>query len=198
MPPDDFSLPEISSLDLPFQFPSNQEMSGITSSSNSSRSSNNSSDDQTRLDEDDDIYSDRGIIGIATDEEEEVLLAEASICVADDLEAVELIVRHDEEEVFSQLGMMTAVRTDGVPRDILIDLQIVFFGKEKNATTCAICISEFDTTDRCIRLPCKHIFHFRCIIEWLLANSTCPVCRESLSNSDEHVNRYGLLLCACS
>jgi len=30
------------------------------------------------------------------------------------------------------------------------------------------------------KLPCKHIFHDKCILPWLDMNSTCPNCRFNL------------------
>lgn len=46
---------------------------------------------------------------------------------------------------------------------------------QMNQCTCTICLET--TNDMQQRLPCGHIFHYDCIMEWLHANPTCPLCR---------------------
>lgn len=40
------------------------------------------------------------------------------------------------------------------------------------------------------KLDCGHIFHLRCIKQWIQSNTTCPVCRNELieerRNQHEH------------
>ncbi|CAH2069600.1 unnamed protein product [Thlaspi arvense] len=46
---------------------------------------------------------------------------------------------------------------------------------------CAVCLCEFKPEDEVRILPkCSHAFHVDCIDKWLLANSTCPLCRDNL------------------
>lgn len=49
---------------------------------------------------------------------------------------------------------------------------------------CRICLNEFSggTDDQLvIRLtPCSHVFHPSCIVEWLDARNSCPLCRRRL------------------
>ena len=45
------------------------------------------------------------------------------------------------------------------------------------ADTCVICDDTF-TEESCVReLPCRHNFHNECVVNWLQANPTCPLCR---------------------
>ncbi|KAL2897898.1 RING-H2 finger protein ATL73 [Bienertia sinuspersici] len=49
------------------------------------------------------------------------------------------------------------------------------------STDCMICLGEFMEGEKIKVLPkCKHGFHSKCIDTWLLSNSTCPTCRQSL------------------
>lgn len=51
---------------------------------------------------------------------------------------------------------------------------------------CTICLGEYQGKDILRILPiCEHNFHINCIDLWLRQNSTCPVCRVSLQDSDD-------------
>jgi hypothetical protein len=41
--------------------------------------------------------------------------------------------------------------------------------------TCPICIEEIREDSK--ELSCKHVFHTKCITEWLKKAHTCPTCR---------------------
>lgn len=54
-------------------------------------------------------------------------------------------------------------------------------GSTSNATECPICFNTFEMSDVVswsVDPSCSHIFHHRCIKEWLLKNKGCPFCRE--------------------
>lgn len=66
-----------------------------------------------------------------------------------------------------------------------IDALPVFLYKEimglKEPFDCAVCLCEFSEKDKLRLLPmCSHAFHINCIDTWLLSNSTCPLCRNTL------------------
>ena len=42
---------------------------------------------------------------------------------------------------------------------------------------CSICLKVPKEKDIINKLPCKHIFHKECIVEWLSKINTCPLCR---------------------
>ena len=45
---------------------------------------------------------------------------------------------------------------------------------------CIICLEDFRIDDEVIFLPCLHIFHRDCIIEWLKNHDDCPVCKNKV------------------
>jgi hypothetical protein len=58
---------------------------------------------------------------------------------------------------------------------------------------CAICMSEFESTDAQVRLGCSHTFHYSCILTWNLQSSdqnhrSCPLCRDDME-VDEILDR---------
>mmetsp|Transcript_100 Transcript_100/g.258 ORF Transcript_100/g.258 Transcript_100/m.258 type:complete len:599 (+) Transcript_100:96-1892(+) len=56
---------------------------------------------------------------------------------------------------------------------------------DPNNRVCCICLDDNNLDDRVTRLPCAHIFHTRCIVDWLANHScTCPVCRYELPTDD--------------
>ena len=50
---------------------------------------------------------------------------------------------------------------------------------KESSKTCAICLCEFEVGEKVCALPCDdgHIFHTKCIEQWLDTNRVCPVCR---------------------
>ena len=59
---------------------------------------------------------------------------------------------------------------------------------------CPICLDDIYLGDDYILSSCKHIFCKKCISEWKLGNTTCPLCRSSMtpnvSSSLTPQNRY--------
>ncbi|CAM8921858.1 unnamed protein product [Rhodiola kirilowii] len=51
---------------------------------------------------------------------------------------------------------------------------------EVGAMSCVICKDE-DEQGGFSRMPCRHMFHSKCIETWLGTSSSCPLCRYALS-----------------
>ena len=48
---------------------------------------------------------------------------------------------------------------------------------------CPICLDSYVKKQKIISLPCEHVFHSKCIREWIAKNEecpTCPNCRENI------------------
>ena len=60
---------------------------------------------------------------------------------------------------------------------------IEYLNSNQNGCECSICL-ESNKRDDCFgKLPCDHIFHVTCILQWgYKNNTTCPICRTSIFN----------------
>ena len=48
---------------------------------------------------------------------------------------------------------------------------------------CAICLlpNEENVT---VKTPCRHVFHYSCLLEWMKIRNTCPFCRHNLTEQE--------------
>lgn len=55
------------------------------------------------------------------------------------------------------------------------------FCKRKNGKielpNCCICQCEIEIREETVLLPCGHMYHWDCCLQWLKTNNTCPICR---------------------
>lgn len=58
-----------------------------------------------------------------------------------------------------------------------------------NQNTCTICLVDFIEGDKIKLLPCQHIYHSNCIIEWLYKNSLCPLCKRNVVNKKGYIEQ---------
>jgi len=66
----------------------------------------------------------------------------------------------------------------GLPKEMIDKIKRMKMGK--SAQDCTVCSESFKKGERIRKLPCKHIFHEKCIMPWLEMNSNCPNCRFNL------------------
>ncbi|KAL4581639.1 hypothetical protein LXL04_006165 [Taraxacum kok-saghyz] len=88
------------------------------------------------------------------------------------------------ETLQRQLQQLFHLHDSGLDQTF-IDALPVFMYKEvvgaHEPFDCAVCLCEFSENDKLRLLPtCSHAFHISCIDTWLLSNSTCPLCRNTL------------------
>jgi E3 ubiquitin-protein ligase RNF115/126 len=50
---------------------------------------------------------------------------------------------------------------------------------------CPICLSDFESKDQVISLPCGHLYHKVCGLQWLSEHNVCPTCRYKLPTQQE-------------
>ena len=58
-------------------------------------------------------------------------------------------------------------------------LMLLLFIRSMSLPTCSICLEDFVEGEKISVLPCKHSFHYKCIVPWLGSkNSCCPICKD--------------------
>ena len=55
---------------------------------------------------------------------------------------------------------------------------------EETNKECLICLSEQEIGSFSVKLPCGHLYHRPCLVEWLEKHCTCPVCRYEIESAD--------------
>ncbi|KAL9662111.1 hypothetical protein QQ045_026939 [Rhodiola kirilowii] len=87
----------------------------------------------------------------------------------------------DNFEVVVNRSMEAGYRTRMVParKAAIANLEKIEQG-EVGAMSCVICEDE-DEQGGLSRMPCRHMFHSKCIETWLGTSSSCPLCRYALS-----------------
>lgn len=45
---------------------------------------------------------------------------------------------------------------------------------------CPICLEDFLLGEKIARSHCSHSFHTKCLMIWLKAHNTCPMCKKNL------------------
>ena len=58
---------------------------------------------------------------------------------------------------------------------------------EDDKKNCIICMEDFKVDDEVIFLPCLHIFHKDCILEWLNRHDDCPICKNKINNMNQNI-----------
>ena len=56
-------------------------------------------------------------------------------------------------------------------------MEDIILTETNSSEDCSICLKVPKEKDIIHTLPCKHIFHKDCIVEWLSKINTCPLCR---------------------
>lgn len=51
-------------------------------------------------------------------------------------------------------------------------------------TTCVVCQCEYESGDTAVQMPCQHLYHRDCLLEWLKSHNSCCICRLELKTDD--------------
>ena len=94
------------------------------------------------------------------------------------------------QEELEKMGKMKKIK-QLIERDLVPQ----YYSKElddKEYNGCTICLKKFrDNISKIIILPCNHIFHYKCLYDWLINNQhwKCPICNFDLTENVKLVAR---------
>ena len=96
-----------------------------------------------------------------------------------------MIYNYDEEDLdFSVFSDYSDI-PDTPVHDTMLQRLERFSMVDSEATTCSICRDHILSGQRCVRLPCAHVYHESCICQWFSTKNTCPLCRTAITNDEE-------------
>ncbi|XP_022715729.1 E3 ubiquitin-protein ligase RNF181 homolog [Durio zibethinus] len=85
-------------------------------------------------------------------------------------------VLSDEYEAFADSLDLQVFRLMGASKGAIEALEKVKF--EGNFTRqCVICLEEILDGSKASRMPCSHVYHQDCIVNWLEKSNLCPLCQ---------------------
>ncbi|KAK3039893.1 hypothetical protein RJ639_028286 [Escallonia herrerae] len=109
----------------------------------------------------------------------------ALICALGLNSIVRCAIRCSQQFAFETLEQAALrLASTGLKKDALSQIPVVVYrsGLDTPATDCAICLGDLIEGERVRILPrCNHGFHVKCIDTWLVSHSSCPTCRQLLS-----------------
>ncbi|KAJ3232919.1 hypothetical protein HDU81_002606 [Chytriomyces hyalinus] len=68
---------------------------------------------------------------------------------------------------------------DEIPAQIPVVDSVDLIGQQESPPCCPVCLEDFKELEVLRELPCKHLFHRRCIDAWLSLSCFCPTCRNN-------------------
>ncbi|XP_022877743.1 E3 ubiquitin-protein ligase At1g63170-like isoform X1 [Olea europaea var. sylvestris] len=83
---------------------------------------------------------------------------------------------HDRGATDEQLAKLPAWKY----KDIGNSFDLGNSTKDDENTECCICLAKYRVKDEIRQLPCTHIFHLKCVDQWLKIISCCPLCKHGL------------------
>jgi Ring finger domain len=90
---------------------------------------------------------------------------------------------HRNSQAACQLQRMVLEHREGPNRrnsDLGAHISASMYQKYENDknTECAVCLGALNGGEMVMRMPiCSHVYHERCICQWLLQEPSCPLCR---------------------
>jgi hypothetical protein len=56
-------------------------------------------------------------------------------------------------------------------------LERVVFDGSSSTRDCTVCMEGIEAGSEATRMPCSHVYHSDCIVQWLRTSYSCPLCR---------------------
>lgn len=93
---------------------------------------------------------------------------------------------NDANEKFNNIK--NDINLPSFAQNLPISIYHVYQSNNENmAKTCMICLESFIIGRKIITLPCFHIFHVKCISNWLKKKRSCPICKYSIDDKSQNV-----------
>ena len=95
-------------------------------------------------------------------------------------------------ELVAEQSAREAIRTVPATKASVESLEYATVEEARDQGRCTICLEEIDNHDdhdddddqdcdqRAVRMPCWHVYHKDCIVQWLEKNHKCPLCRHAM------------------
>ncbi|GFO14538.1 RING finger protein 122-like [Plakobranchus ocellatus] len=55
--------------------------------------------------------------------------------------------------------------------------------QNEGSNSCPVCLEEFSKGEKIAACNCQHVFHSKCLIQWLQCRNNCPLCKAPVSRS---------------
>jgi hypothetical protein len=78
---------------------------------------------------------------------------------------ITLINKHAYKRIYTQI-MLQKLRKTPLSLDMIC-----------SQPSCPVCNEDYHISGMITQLPCSHFFHDACLMPWLDAKKTCPICR---------------------
>ncbi|KAK5826446.1 hypothetical protein E1A91_A06G177100v1 [Gossypium mustelinum] len=76
-----------------------------------------------------------------------------------------------------------------------LPITMVTRGRAALGTECCICLGLFEDGEKVKVLPsCHHSYHSECVDRWLSAESSCPLCRNSLQVESDRLRQIPVIV----
>lgn len=85
------------------------------------------------------------------------------------------VLDHEEED--EDESMEEVIKIPASEEAIASLSEVKVMKDEIKEERCSICLENFEDNDYVLAMPCDHIFHKNCILEWLKISYKCPLCR---------------------
>lgn len=98
-------------------------------------------------------------------------------------------IRQEGDISFDPAQIQELQRQRGLPQKVIQKFPMIKYKKGDSKDVeegddedlCPICLNDLEQGSKLRQLPCKHVFHPKCIDEWLGSKSTCPMCKLDLA-----------------
>lgn len=84
----------------------------------------------------------------------------------------QLPVDHEDQTAMIRFEAATKESIGGLER-----VRIEDEGSDHMVVSCLVCLEDVLVGSEAIKLPCSHLYHKDCIVEWLQSSKFCPLCR---------------------